>query len=149
MKFKWNISALFLAGIVLFSANGVALFEHICSTSNTKSFQAFIKPTCENEAPVSSCCTKIESKKTKKDCCSHKQFFSKLSIEGFVAKQLELKSNIEKFIQKFDFNYPYSHFFSSITVHYFSGLPPPDNLYYYVIQTSLQPTSTKLQIFRC
>ncbi|HQV78399.1 MAG TPA: hypothetical protein PLJ42_08950 [Chitinophagales bacterium] len=149
MKTKLNISALFLAVLVLFSANGIALFEHFCSTSKTKSFQAFFKPTCENDLPISSCCSKLAEKKEKKDCCSHKQLFSKLQVEGFIAKQIQLKSNVDNDIfMNFHTYYP-THLISIVTSTYFSGLPPPDNLYFYSIQSSLQPVLSAIQVYRC
>ena len=97
------------------------------------------------EKPESSCCKKMGLKK-KKDCCEHKQFFSKLNIEGFTAKQLVLKSFEKDVVPKFFSSYV-SVFNQQIFEAYYSGIPPPDNLH--TIKYLLRPTSVGLQIFRC
>lgn len=145
MKFKTNIPVLLLATLFFVASNGIAVFEHICNTSNTRSFCVFSQPSCENEKPLSPCCEKMGFKK-KDNCCTHTQIFSKLSIEGFTAKQLQLKS-IEKQIS---FNFLPADFFQhnkQLFENYYSGLPPPDNIS--EIQSLLQPTLVGLQTFRC
>ena len=145
MKFKTNISALLLAVLVFIASNGIAVFEHICNTSQTRSYSLFVKPVCEMEKPLAPCCAKMGLTK-KKGCCAHKQFFSKLSIEGFTAKQLQLNP-IEKQISS-DFLSP--NFFSynkQIFENYYSGLPPPRNGYQ--IKWLIQPSPVELQTFRC
>ena len=97
------------------------------------------------EKPVSPCCAKMGIKKNK-GCCEHKQFFSKLSIEGFTAKHLQLRPPGSEAN-----NHLFSNDFTSwnkITLeHHFSGLPPPDNVF--KIKTLLQPSPVELQNFRC
>lgn len=145
MKYKINTSALLLAMLVFTASNGIAAFEHICNTSNTRSFCLFTDPTCENEAPLSPCCEKMGYKK-KDDCCTHTQIFSKLSVEGFTAKQLQIKLLEKQFNSKLSTNNlsPFNH---QIFENYYSGLHPPNKLYH--IKSALQPSSQKLQIFRC
>jgi len=145
MKFKTNIFALLLAILVFASSNGVALFEHICNTANTRSYCLFLPPSCENEEPVSPCCEKMGWKQ-KKNCCQHKQFFSKLNIEGFTAKQFQLKTVDKKlFIKSFViFNEDYSQ---QVFENHYSGIPPPDNLF--TIKYTLRPSPIVLQVFRC
>lgn len=146
MKFKTNISALLLATLVFVAGNGIAVFEHICNSSQTHSFSLFTKSICEMEKPVPSCCAKKAALIKKKNCCDHKQFFSKLSVEGFVAKQLHLKP-IEK-QTGLNFLAPYFyHYNKQLFESHYSGLPPPDNVFQ--IQSLLQPTPVELQTFRC
>lgn len=146
MKFKTNIPALLLAALFFTASNGIAVFEHICNTTQTHSFSLFSKPICEMEKPVASCCAKKAALVKKKNCCDHKQFFSKLPVEGFVAKQLQLKP-IEK-QTGLDFVSPDFHQYSKqIFESHYSGLPPPDNIFQ--IQSILQPSPVSLQTFRC
>lgn len=145
MKCKTNISAILLATLVFVASNGIAVFEHICNTSNTRSFCVFEQPTCKNEEPLSPCCEKMGLKK-KDNCCTHTQIFSKLSVEGFTAKQLYLKS-LEKQLSLDFFSTIFFQFNQQNFENYYSGLSPPDNLYQ--IKSFLQPSSIKLQIFRC
>ena len=145
MKFKTNISALFLATLVFVASNGIAVFEHICNTSQTRSYSLFLKPVCEMEKPIAPCCAKLGLTK-KKGCCEHKQFFSKLSIEGFTAKQLQLKP-IEKQVCLNLLSFNLIHFNKQLFENYYSGLPPPDNIYQ--IKSLLQPSPIDLQTFRC
>lgn len=145
MKFKTNISALFLAILIFVASNGIAVFEHICNTSQTRSYSLFLKPACEMEKPLAPCCVKLGLVK-KKGCCEHKQFYSKLSIEGFTAKQLYLKSIEKQF--SFDFlSFNFLHLNKQLFENYYSGLPPPDNIYQ--IKSILQPSPIDLQTFRC
>lgn len=145
MKFKTNISALFLAILVFASSNGIALFEHICNTSNTRSFCLFSPPTCENEKPTKSCCEE-KSEKKQKDCCEHKEIFSKLNIEGFTEKIFKLKTTeIEIFTAFFTpFSTPINQ---QILDKFYVGVPPPNNIY--TIQYLLRPTPVALNVFRC
>ena len=145
MKYKTNKSALLLAAIVFMAYNGIAVFEHICNTTNTRSFCLFSEPVCKNEKPQSPCCKKSGLKK-KADCCSHKQIFSKLSVEGFIAKQLFIKP-LEKQNSSYFFSVNLFSFNQHAFEDYYSGLSPPDNLFQ--IKSILQPSSIKLQIFRC
>ena len=144
MKNTFNIPAIFLALLVGIASNGVFVFEHICRTSQTHCFSLLSKPKCEMEKPVEPCCAKMGIKK--KDCCDHKQFFSKLSIEGFISGRIHLKAPEAT-----------SHFFAFLNdlsntnnIYYgtqFSGLPPPG--YHYNIKSHLQPSPSELQNFRC
>ena len=133
-----------MALLVFVAGNGVALSEHICNTSGTHDYSVFWKADCKMERKIASCCAKkIE---TKKGCCQHKQFFKKLPIEGFTAKQTSLKSS-EKIVLKDFLMNSYLlknkiNFDRSIT-----GIPPPYSLY--TIKYLLRPTSVELQIFRC
>ena len=145
MKYKTNISALLLATLIFVASNGIAAFEHICNTSHTRSFCVFEQPKCENEEPLSPCCEKMGFKK-KDNCCTHTQIFSKLSYDGFTAKQLQLNP-IEKQISSDFLLTNFFNFNQQVFENYYSGLPPPDNLYH--IKSKLQPSSIKLQIFRC
>jgi hypothetical protein len=145
MKYKTNISAILLATLVFVASNGIAVFEHICNTSNTRSFCVFTEPTCENEEVLSPCCEKM-GLKPKEDCCSHTQIFSKLYFEGFIAKQMFLIP-IEKQINANLFSINLFSFSQQIFENHYSGLSPPDNLFQ--IKSILQPSSIKLQIFRC
>jgi hypothetical protein len=144
MKYKTNISAILIAFVVLFATNGVVVFEHICNTNHSRDFSILKDKKCEMEKPVASCCAKKGIKK--KDCCEHKQFFSKLSYDGFTAKQLEVNS-IEKEIKLHFLANNFLHFNQQIFETYYSGIPPPDNLY--TIKYLLRPTSVELQVFRC
>lgn len=145
MKYKTNISALLLAILVFTASNGIAAFEHICNTSNIRSFCIFTEPTCENEAPLSPCCEKVGLKK-KKNCCTHTQIFSKLSVEGFTAKQLQIKP-IEKQNDPNFITNNFSIFNRQIFENHYSGLSPPHNIFQ--IKSILQPSLQELQIFRC
>lgn len=146
MKYRLNLPALFLATLFMVASNGIAVFEHICNISNTHHYSLFSNTTCEMDKPVASCCAKNVSPSTKKDCCAHKQFFSKLSIEGFTAKQLILKPSEKQTTIPFGTIHAYAINFR-LTERYYSGLAPPDN--YYTIQTCLQPARSQLQVFRC
>lgn len=97
------------------------------------------------EKPVAPCCAKSGFKK-KKDCCEHKQFFSKLSIEGFIAKKLLLKP-VEKEISPDFLSDNFANHNKQIFETHYSGLPLPDNIYQ--IKSLLQPTPEALQTFRC
>lgn len=145
MKYRFNIPALLLSALVLVASNGIAVFEHICNTSQTRNYSVFLKTKCDMEKPVAPCCAKKGIVK-KKNCCKHKEFFSKLSIDGFTAKLVELKKVKKelslKNISAYSFN-----LLSRYRNNYFSGLSPPDNLYH--IKALLQPTPSELQIFRC
>jgi hypothetical protein len=144
MKHKINIPGILLALLVFISGNGLAISEHICNTSRTHDYSLFSEADCEIEKPQSSCCSKKMEKKN--NCCEHKQLFSKLNIEGFIAKQLHLKS-IQKEITS-DQSYFYTDYFNQQITHYtYSGIPPPDNLH--TIKHLLRPTPVGLQIFRC
>lgn len=145
MKYKINIPAIFLAILVFIASNGVAMFEHICNTSNTITYCLFTPPNCENENTSSQCCEKM-GLKIKKDCCEHKQFFSKLNIEGFTANQIQIKPLEKVIIKDIFFNLAFSHF-NSISQNYISGIPPPGNLLF--IKYLLRPTPVSLQTFRC
>lgn len=144
MKFKTNISGILLAALIFVSGNGIAISEHICNISGTHDFSFFKEAQCEMEKPQSSCCSKKMEEKN--NCCEHKQFFSKLNIEGFIAKQLQIKS-IQKEITS-NQSYFYTDFFNQqITDFIFTCIPPPDNLH--IIKYLLRPTPVGLQIFRC
>jgi hypothetical protein len=145
MKYKTNISAILLATLIFVASNGIAVFEHICNTSNTRSFCVFTEPTCENEEVLSPCCEKIGFKK-KDNCCTHTQIFKKLPIEGFTAKLLQLNP-VEKQSDIKLFSLSHSNFSQQILEKYYSGLSPPENIYQ--IKSLLQPSSIRLQIFRC
>ncbi len=148
MKFKVNITALSLAALIFVASNGVALFEHICNTSHTRSFSLFSDTSCNQEKEAVSCCKKEQKLPAQKakDCCEEKQFFSKLNIEGFTAKQLLLKS-----LMLFEMPVTWLHTFGTVLQlnfeNYYSGLSPPDNLH--IILSCLQPDTTSLQVFRC
>ncbi len=144
VKLKTNISALLLAALVFVASNGVAVFEHICNISQTHSYSLFVKPACEMEKSAASCCAKLKS--TKKDCCNHKQFFSKLSVEGFTVKQLQLKQ-IEKQTHPESRITFASNNNKQIFENHYSGLQQPDNVF--TIKSILQPSSISLQVFRC
>lgn len=146
MKTKVNISALLLALLVLVSSNGIALFEHICDSSKTKDYSFFSEINCEKEVKTTSCCNKPAIEESS-NCCSHSQFFSKLSIEGFTAKQLKINS-VEDFLIPF-FNALAINILPSYIAQLHIGLPPPDNLYTTIIKSHLAPSSVKLQVFRC
>ena len=60
-------------------------------------FSVFTNASCELEKKVSSCCD--EKKEANNNCCQHKQFFKKLTVEGFTANKIELKP-IEKIVLK-------------------------------------------------
>ena len=144
MKYRTNISAILIAFVVLFATNGVVVFEHICNSSNLRDYSILTDTHCEMEKPVASCCAKKGIKK--KDCCEHKQFFSKLSYDGFTAKQLEIKP-LEKEINLKYFTSNFLHHNQQIFERYYSGIPPPENLF--SIKYFLKPSPLKLQIFRC
>ncbi len=145
MKNTFNIPAIFLALLVGIASNGVFVFEHICRTSQSHCYSLLSKPKCEMEKTVPPCCAKLCLPK-KKDCCDHKQFFSKLSIEGFISNRIQLKAPEAS-----------SHFIAFLNelanrnnTNYglqISGLPPPG--YLYNIKTLLQPSPSELQNFRC
>ncbi len=144
MKHKTNIPALLMALLVFIASNGIVLSEHICNTARSHDYSLFTEAKCEMEKQAVSCCAKKII--AKNNCCEHKQFFKKLPIEGFTAKLLQLKSSEKESYPKL---YPVAYFNYSqqIFENYYSGLPPPDNLY--KIKSLLQPSSIKLQIFRC
>ncbi|MCC6582577.1 MAG: hypothetical protein IT271_02645 [Chitinophagales bacterium] len=146
MKFKTNISALLLATIVFLAGNGIAVFEHICNTSSTHSYSLFTKPACEMEKEVKPCCTEKPAIAKSKNCCDHKQFFSKLSVEGFTVKKMQVKP-LEKQLSLNLFPAYFFHYNKRLFESYYSGLPAPDN--FFQIQSLLQPTPVELQIFRC
>jgi hypothetical protein len=96
------------------------------------------------EDKMPSCCSKKIENKIK--CCEHKQLYKKLTIEGFTAKQLQLKS-LDKEIQTSYFSI-YSFICSQqVLDNYYAGIPPPDNLF--TIHYLLRPTPVALQTFRC
>jgi len=146
MKFKTNISALLLATLFFVASNGIAVFEHICNTSRTHSYSLFIKPACEMEKEVKPCCTEKPAIAKSKNCCDHKQFFSKLSVEGFTVKKMQLKP-LEKQLSLNFFPAYFFHYNKRLFESYYSGLPPPDNNYR--ILSLKQPSSVALQTFRC
>ncbi|CAF3357100.1 unnamed protein product [Rotaria sp. Silwood2] len=134
-----------MALLVFVASNGVALSEHICNSSHTRGYSLFTKGDCGMEKQVTSCCSN-KVKTTKKGCCEHKQFYKKLPIEGFTANQVELKPIDKLVLNDFWINslsFDYKINFD----RYFSGIPPPDNLY--TIKYLLRPTPVELQIFRC
>ena len=144
MKYRFNIPALFLALLMFTTTNGIAISEHICNTSQTHTFSLFSKAACDMEKQASSCCAnKVVT--NKKGCCEHRQYFSKLNIEGFTACQIHLTP------YKIVTHYFYFNDFTCLTKydleHHFSGLPPPDNLY--KIKALLQPSFSDLQIYLC
>ncbi len=146
MKNKYKISALLLALLFLVTSNGVAIFEHICTSSNAKDYSFFGKISCKMEKPTASCCAKPAKQPNKNGCCKHKQYFSKLNVEGFTASQLELKHKLyHSYISYI------ALLISNINValanSFYSGLAPPNNTA--IIQSLLQPSSIKLQVFRC
>ncbi|MDB5226306.1 MAG: hypothetical protein JWN78_499 [Bacteroidota bacterium] len=144
MKNTFNIPAIFLALLVGIASNGVFVFEHSCSMSQTRCFSLLSKPTCAMEAPVAPCCAKMGIKK--KDCCDHKQFFSKLSIEGFISNRIQLKTPEASFPLYTTLN-DLSNWNNIHRGAQCSGLPPPG--YHYKIKSLLQPSPSDLQIFRC
>lgn len=91
-----------------------------------------------------SCCSKKIENKIK--CCEHKQLYKKLTIEGFTAKQLQLKP-LEKEISIKFLADSFLHFISQISERNYSGIPPPDNIF--TIKYLLRPSQATLQIFRC
>ncbi|MFN8237226.1 MAG: hypothetical protein U0T77_03570 [Chitinophagales bacterium] len=145
MKYKTNIPALIVAFVVLFTTSGVFVFEHICNTSKTRSFSMVTKPACDMEKTAASCCNKKPAPK-KKDCCEHKEFFSKLNAEGFLSKLMVIKP-VEKIQDNF-FCYTHSAFTpNAYNFYYSSGLSPPE--YYLQIKSLLLPERSELQVFRC
>jgi hypothetical protein len=145
MKFKTNIPALMMALLVFVATTGISAFEHICNSTQSRSLSFFLNTSsCEMDKVPPPCCAKLGIKK--KGCCEQKQFFSKLSYEGFTAKQLELKK-VEKVFESHPGFIAFSSFHKINLENYFRGLPPPDNLF--DIKSSLQPFPSDLQNFRC
>ncbi len=144
MKFKINIPALLVALLVFVTSNGIAISEHICNSTRTHGYSLFTKGGCGMEKQVSSCCANKVT--PKKGCCEHKQFFKKLSIEGFTAMQIVLKPMEKLGLNDFWVN-TYSFIHNINFDRYISGIPPPDNLN--TIKYLLRPTPVGLQIFRC
>jgi hypothetical protein len=144
--FKINIPALLLAILVFVAGNGIAVFEHICNTSRSHNYSLFVKRTCEMEKPLAACCARKAGIVQKKGCCEHKQVFSKLNIHGFTAKQLQIKP-LEKQINLNFLAVGSFHYSKQLFESYYSGLPPPDNLF--LIKNLLQPSPVGLQNFRC
>lgn len=146
MRNTVKIPALLLAMLVFVSTTGISVFEHICTTSQSTEYSFFSKPVCEMEKPIPPCCAKkVPLTKPKKGCCEHKEFFSKLNVEGFTAKQVQLKP-LEKLFTAHFILHPSSLFGSHTDLLSFR-LPPPDNLYR--IKARLQPSPVSLQVFRC
>ena len=146
MRNKINTPAILLAMLFLIASNGVAVFEHICNSSNARHYTFFSKMTCKMEAPVAPCCAKKNQDLKKKKCCEHKQFYSKLQVDGFTAKPLVLKPNISPIFQLYGNVNTYT-INPVLTEQYYSGLAPPVN--HFLIQFNLQPTQQELQIYLC
>jgi hypothetical protein len=146
MKYKYKISALLLALLFLVASNGVAVFEHICSTSNARDYSFFWEITCKMEKTTTSCCAKPTNQTNKNDCCNHKQYFSKLNVEGFTANPVVLKHNLFHSCISY-ISLPIYNINVALAASFYSGLAPPNNIA--VIQSLLQPSSIKLQVFRC
>ena len=141
MKNKINIPALFLALLVCVASNGISVFEHICGTYHSRDFSFFKNITCDMEKSVTT-----GSHKESNGCCQHKHYFSKLSVEGFTAKLIQLKP-IEKSLTTYYYTYNFTNVSRSIMENHFSGMPPPDNLY--KIKALLQPSLQELQVYLC
>ena len=144
MKYKFKLSAVLLALLFLVASNGVAIFEHICNTANDRQYSIFGKISCKMETPAASCCAKAST--TKKNCCNHKQHFGKLNVEGFTANKVVLKHILHTYIFTYT-TLPTYTVNIAITSSFYSGLTPPNNTA--IIQSHLQPSSIKLQLFRC
>ncbi len=144
MKFKTNIPALLMAFLVFIASNGIVLSEHICNTTRSHDYAFFLDAKCDMEEQVSSCCAKKVI--SKNGCCEHKEFFKKLSIEGFTANQIEIKPYEKTVLPDFLLNnFLFNH--QTNFDRYITGIPLPDNLY--TIKYLLRPTSAGLQTFRC
>lgn len=145
MQFKTNISALLVAIVVFFSTNGIFIFEHVCNSAQTRNFSVLKQTSCEMEKNVGSCCKKIQETK-KKNCCEHKQFYSKLSYDGLLSKVMDIKPLIKLLNEScfFTHNVPS---FSTTLISSASGLSPPD--YIREIKPLLLPTQADLQVYRC
>jgi hypothetical protein len=126
------------------ASNGLAISEHICNTSKTHSFSFFISGKCGMEKVVTACCGSKNVTSNTKPCCQHKQIFSKLSYDGFIAKEFHVKPykivNIHFLVND------YTTFISALPISIYSGLSPPDNPH---IQYLLRPTLSGLQVYRC
>ncbi len=144
MKYKTNIPALLFAILILISTNGIVIFEHICHTKNTHEFSILSDKHCELEKEASSCCKKDKIKK--KDCCKHKQIFSKLLYDGFTAKKTAIQS-YQKDIKLFCYTLNNIHFNNYNLDGYYSDLPPPYSIHYqhYLVK----PSPIALMTFRC
>jgi len=145
MKYRINIPALLLAVLFLVASNGIAVFEHICNSSNTHHYYFFSKVACEMDKPLAPCCAQ-KIAPIKKNCCADKQFFSKLSVEGFTAKSFILKQ-VERYYVFACIVYPTHLIDKRLTEYYYCGLAPPGNMF--TIQSFLQPKHSRLQIFLC
>ncbi len=145
MKYKINISALLVALLVFVSTNGFIVFEHICNTSRNSDFSILAKTSCDNDKPLAACCAKMGIQK-KKGCCENKQFFNKLSIEGFTAEKTKLVTPKAEVNNYFINSSTYKTSTITFESHY-SGLPPPDNLF--EIQFYLKPSPERLQVVLC
>ena len=145
MKYKTNIPALIVALVVLFTTSGVFVFEHICTSSKTRNFSMVTQPTCDMENPAASCCNE-KPVASKKNCCEHKQFFNKLTVEGFLSKSMVLKPT-EKIQDNF-FCFSNNTFTpNAYTFYYSSGLSPPGD--FLQLRPLLLPERSELQVFRC
>jgi hypothetical protein len=146
MKYRFNIPALFLAVLFLVASNGIAVFEHFCSSSNSYQFSFFDKIVCKMEKPVASCCAKKIQAIKKNDCCSHSHFFSKLNVEGIASSVFSIKHLEKQFAPIIAFITTYK-IIPHLTENYYSGVAPPQNKY--IVASQLQPHLSELQVFLC
>lgn len=103
------------------------------------------QPTCDMEKPAGSCCNE-KPVPSKKNCCEHKQFFNKLTVEGFLSKSMVIKP-IEKILDSFFCFTNNTYTPNAYTFYYSSGLSPPEKLLQ--LKPLLLPERSELQVFRC
>lgn len=144
MKQQLNIPALTIAFVMLFATNGIVVFEHICKTSHSRDFSILKSNACEMEKPIASCCAKKAVNKN--DCCEHKFYFKKLTAEFTTQETTDIQHR-DFFAFQCSAYYTHTTLHQVVLENFYSGLSPPGN--YFTIQSILQPTPQKLQIYLC
>lgn len=144
MKQQLNIPVLIIAFVMLFATNGIVVFEHICNSSHSRDLSILKSNACEMEKPVASCCAKKVV--TKKDCCEHKFYFKKLTAEFTTQEIAEIQHHDLFDVLCFTYT-THTSLHQEVLENFYSGLSPPGN--YFIIQSLLQPTRQKLQIYLC
>ena len=135
MKHKFNIPALFLALLFVGASNGLAISEHICSSSGSHDISLFSKAGC-------SCSDMTEQ--SDNDCCKNNQYFSKYVFDGLTSKVLQIEP--VKIIPIDFTETSYIVYIRPYLMNEYSGIPPPDNL---AIKHIFRPTPEKLSLYRC
>lgn len=132
--------------IFLTAAIGVPFIEHVCYSSNTRTFALF-SDTCEKDTQKDSCC-KDKQKNTSKKCCENKYTYHRLVYQGQKENNFQLKFSKNK-TEKTNYFSFYQALSESQILLSFRALPLPDKIRAQAINGLLSTNPELLQIFRC